>query len=144
MQFPSSYASINPCFTAGNIPGVENCHAAWRHRKTTVCTSIVYGVAQGYVLRGAVERFLFKFSHLCSSIHFAEEQNDQVHESEWARSWTKLSWRNEAPDWNQARTRDPAPVFRQVGPEGWTRRETSARTQWEAASSWAVSVLGSF
>ncbi len=43
MKFPSSYAIINPCFTAGKISGVGNCHAAWRHQKTTVCTSIVYG-----------------------------------------------------------------------------------------------------
>ncbi len=43
VQFPSSYASINRCFTAGKIPGVGNCHAAWPHQKTTVCTSIVYG-----------------------------------------------------------------------------------------------------
>jgi hypothetical protein len=35
-------ASINPCFTAGNKLGVGNCHAAWQHQKTTVCTSIVY------------------------------------------------------------------------------------------------------
>ncbi len=43
MQFPSSYNSINPCFTAGKISGVGNCHAAWRHQKTIVCiTSIVY------------------------------------------------------------------------------------------------------
>ncbi len=33
---------INTCFTAGKISGVGDCHAAWRHQKTTVCTSIVY------------------------------------------------------------------------------------------------------
>jgi hypothetical protein len=41
-----SYASVNPCFTAGNISVVWNCHAAWRHQKTTVCTSIVYVMAR--------------------------------------------------------------------------------------------------
>ncbi len=40
MQFPSSYAGINPWFTAGKISGVGNCHATWRHQKTTICTSI--------------------------------------------------------------------------------------------------------
>jgi hypothetical protein len=33
-----------PCFTAGKISGVGNCHAAWRPQKTTVCTSIVYAL----------------------------------------------------------------------------------------------------
>ncbi len=42
MQFPSSYASINPSFTAGKISGFGNCHAAWRHHKTTFCTSLVW------------------------------------------------------------------------------------------------------
>jgi hypothetical protein len=42
VPFPSFYGSINPCFIAGKISGVGNCHAAWRHRKKTVCTSIVY------------------------------------------------------------------------------------------------------
>jgi hypothetical protein len=46
VQFPSSYACINPCFTAGKISGVGNCHAAWRQQKTTVCTSIVYVYAE--------------------------------------------------------------------------------------------------
>jgi hypothetical protein len=35
---------MNRCFTVGKMFDVENCHAAWRHQKTTVCTSIVYGV----------------------------------------------------------------------------------------------------
>jgi hypothetical protein len=37
----ATLASINPCFNAGKISGVGNCHAAWRHQKTTVCTTIV-------------------------------------------------------------------------------------------------------
>jgi hypothetical protein len=39
------YASINRCFTVGKIFGVGNCHAAWRHRKTTVCSYIVYEIS---------------------------------------------------------------------------------------------------
>jgi hypothetical protein len=44
------HASINPCFTAGKISGVGNCHAAWRHKKTTVRTSIVKEVKEGLIL----------------------------------------------------------------------------------------------
>ncbi len=44
MQFPSSYANTNPCFIAGKISDVGNCHAAWRHQKMTSCTSVVYGI----------------------------------------------------------------------------------------------------
>jgi hypothetical protein len=36
VQLPSSYAIINPCFTAGKISGVRNCHAALQHQKTTI------------------------------------------------------------------------------------------------------------
>ncbi len=43
MRFPSSYAYINPCSSAGKISGDGYCHAAWRHQEATVCTSIVYG-----------------------------------------------------------------------------------------------------
>jgi hypothetical protein len=35
---------LTPFFTAGKISVVGNCHAAWRHQKTTVCTSIVYDI----------------------------------------------------------------------------------------------------
>jgi hypothetical protein len=39
------------------VSGVGNCHAAWRHQKTTVCTSIVYG----------------KFSDVATSITFSSK-----------------------------------------------------------------------
>jgi hypothetical protein len=39
MQFLPFYASIDPCFTAGKIIPVWNCHTVWRHQKTNVCTA---------------------------------------------------------------------------------------------------------
>jgi hypothetical protein len=35
---------MNTCFTAGKRFMVWNCHATCRHRKTTIFTSIVYGI----------------------------------------------------------------------------------------------------
>ncbi len=40
--FSTSYSRISPCFTAGQRIGVWNCHATFRHRKTTIFTPIVY------------------------------------------------------------------------------------------------------
>jgi hypothetical protein len=41
--YSASHFRINPCFIALRRIGVWNCHATWRHRKTTIFTSIVYG-----------------------------------------------------------------------------------------------------
>ncbi len=34
--------AVIPCFTAGKIILVWNCHDAWRHPKSTICICIVY------------------------------------------------------------------------------------------------------
>jgi hypothetical protein len=37
------HLKILPCFTAGKIHEVWNCHTAWRHRKSIICIYIRYG-----------------------------------------------------------------------------------------------------
>jgi hypothetical protein len=47
VRFPAIYPVSNPCLTAGNSAAVQNCHAARGQLKSTICTSIVYGICSG-------------------------------------------------------------------------------------------------